>query len=53
MGDPHKRPAETVRADVRRGYVSAESARADYAVVIGADGTVDEAATAALREAAD
>lgn len=47
-GDPAKRPAETVLADVKRGLVTAEGARR-YGVVI-ADGAVDEAATKALRD---
>jgi N-methylhydantoinase B len=49
MGDPALRgPAEVAR-DVRDGLVSREAARALYKVVIGADGAVDAAATAALR----
>lgn len=47
-GDPLERPAETVATDVRRGFVSAESAREAYGVVL-AGGGVDEAATAKLR----
>ena len=49
FGDPFSRPAGEVAADVADGYVSAECARADYGVVIAADGSVDEAETAALR----
>jgi N-methylhydantoinase B len=49
FGDPHQRPAEKVVEDVRNGYVSAESARDYYGVVIGADGRLDESATMALR----
>ena len=49
FGDPFTRPAGAVAADVADGYVSTERARADYGVVIAADGAVDEAATAALR----
>ena len=48
-GDPLQRPAERVALDVLRGYVSSEAARTAYGVVI-TDGTVDEAATAALRK---
>ena len=43
--DPLDRPAENVEADVAKGLVSAEKARADYGVVIG-----DADATAELRE---
>ncbi|HEY7067632.1 MAG TPA: hydantoinase B/oxoprolinase family protein [Chloroflexota bacterium] len=49
-GSPLERPAERVAADVREGYVSAESARRDYGVVLDPRTfAVDEAATAALR----
>ena len=48
-GDPHARNAETVADDVRNGLVTAEAARADYGVAVGADGALDETATAALR----
>jgi N-methylhydantoinase B len=47
-GDPTERPVETVLADVKRRLVTEAGARR-YGVVI-ADGTVDEAATAALRK---
>ena len=47
-GDPLKRPAERVATDVARGLVSVAGARA-YGVVIAADGSVDAAATEALR----
>jgi N-methylhydantoinase B len=49
MGDPAARDPALVARDVRDGLVSAESARGLYRVVIGADGAVDEAETAALR----
>ncbi|MEH1017175.1 hydantoinase B/oxoprolinase family protein [Micromonospora sp. CPCC 206060] len=49
-GDPFKRPATKVLTEVRDGILSAERARTDYGVVIGADGqSIDESATAALR----
>jgi N-methylhydantoinase B len=48
-GSPLARPIADVLTDVRRGLVSAESARADYGVVIAADLSIDEAATAKLR----
>jgi len=47
-GDPFQREPWRVAADVRRGYVSPESAERDYGVVLR-DGVVDEAATAGLR----
>jgi N-methylhydantoinase B len=37
-GDPHKRPVELVERDVIRGFVSHESARADYGVVFDDQG---------------
>ena len=50
-GDPRHRAADDVAADVRNDLVSPEAARRDYAVAVAADGTLDEAATAALRGA--
>jgi len=47
-GSPLDRPAEDVLADVLDGFVSRESARADYGVVIEGE-AVDEVATRALR----
>ena len=47
-GNPLQREPELVRADVERRLVSAEGARR-YGVVIAADGSVDSAATQALR----
>jgi len=47
-GDPYERDADLVRADVARGLVSAQGARR-YGVVIANDGSVDAAATEALR----
>lgn len=51
FGDPHLRPAERVAQEVRYGYVSVESAREDYGVVVDAAGVIDAEATAALRGA--
>jgi N-methylhydantoinase B len=48
-GHPFDRPLERVRRDVVGGVVSVEAARTDYGVVIDAGGTIDAAATAALR----
>jgi N-methylhydantoinase B len=53
-GSPAERAAESVRDDVRNGYVSVEAARRDYGVVLtgtGADTEVDVAATKACRAA--
>jgi hypothetical protein len=53
-GSPFDRPAEAVLEDVLDGFVSAESALADYGVVLTADGAgVDAAATEARRAAAE
>lgn len=49
MGRPDERDPDAVWTDVRRGYVSARSARDDYGVVLDQAG-VDVSATAALRE---
>lgn len=47
-GDPYARDPELVRADIARGLVTAAGARR-YGVVIAVDGSVDAAATEALR----
>jgi N-methylhydantoinase B len=47
-GDPLKRPAERVAADVERGLVSVAGARA-YGVVVNSDFSLDLPATEALR----
>ena len=44
------RPSEIVAKDVSYGLVSREYAKEGYGVVIAADGTVDEAATASERD---
>ena len=49
-GDPLERDPALVAKEIRQGLVSAEGARV-YGVVADADGLVDDAATAALREA--
>lgn len=48
-GDPLDRPADEVADDVREGYVTADRACALYGVVLHDDGTVDAAASQALR----
>jgi N-methylhydantoinase B len=48
-GDPLLRDPARVAADVRDGKVSPHGAVADYGVVLTADGSVDEAATADAR----
>ena len=48
-GNPLDRAAGRVLRDVERGALSLQAAQADYGVVI-AEGTVDESATAALRD---
>jgi len=50
LGDPLERAPERVAADVAEGYVTPETARRIYGVVIGPDG-VDDTATAHAREA--
>jgi N-methylhydantoinase B len=49
MGDPTARDPALVARDVRDKLVSAADARLIYRVAIDVDGTVDEAATQALR----
>jgi N-methylhydantoinase B len=48
-GDPLERDPQDVLDDVLDGFIGAEDARRDYAVVVGANRQVDAAATAALR----
>jgi N-methylhydantoinase B len=49
-GDPYNRDPAKVLEDVRNGYVSLDSARRDYGVVINTElMTVDREATAAMR----
>ncbi len=48
-GDPYRRPAELVLAEVADGLLTAQAARGDYGVVIGNQG-LDEEATKSLRE---
>lgn len=48
-GDPLDRVPAAVAWDVRRGLVDRDTARDVYAVVLGDDGDVDDAATANLR----
>lgn len=50
-GNPLKREPARVASDVRDGFATLESARADYAVALKPDLSVDEAATASLRRA--
>jgi len=50
-GDPRRRDPELVALDVRDGLVSREAAAASYGVVLAADGSVDQAATARARAA--
>jgi N-methylhydantoinase B len=48
-GDPLERPVEEVLRDIAWRKVSVGGAREDYGVVVRADGSADEAATASLR----
>jgi N-methylhydantoinase B len=52
FGDPMTRDPVRVGRDVNLGYVTRAAARNDYGVVIGENGAVDTAATAALRSGA-
>jgi len=52
LGDPYRRPADVVAAEVRSGLLGAGRALETYGVVCDAEtGEVDEAATAVLRGA--
>jgi N-methylhydantoinase B len=52
FGDPMTRDPVRVGCDVNLGYVTKAAARDSYGVVIGENGAVDAAATAALRSGA-
>jgi N-methylhydantoinase B len=49
-GDPLDRDPEAVRHDVVEEFISPESARATYGVILSADGAVDAAATTCQRD---
>lgn len=49
FGDPLQRDPDMVAEDVANGLVSAESAEADYGVILTDDGKVDERATVKRR----
>ncbi|MBR0661239.1 methylhydantoinase [Roseomonas oryzicola] len=49
-GNPFARDPALVARDVRRGYYTRDQARTLWGVAIAADGTVDDAATEALRQ---
>ncbi|HEX8826743.1 MAG TPA: hydantoinase B/oxoprolinase family protein, partial [Xanthobacteraceae bacterium] len=49
FGDPRARDPQRVRDDVLDGLITAEEARRDYGVVIGADGEIDRAETERMR----
>jgi N-methylhydantoinase B len=51
FGDPATRDPDQVALDVADGLITAETARGEYRVALGADGGVDRAATAQLRAA--
>jgi N-methylhydantoinase B len=52
-GDPLERPVDEVLFDVKRGFVSAQSARDEYGVVVDDDMAVDEEATRDMRAKAE
>jgi N-methylhydantoinase B len=49
FGDPRTRDPQRVADDVLDGLITAEEARRDYAVVIDAEGRVDDASTERVR----
>ena len=49
FGDPLDRPAEKVAEDVRLEYISTDSARNNYGIVLDDAGNLDEEATKVLR----
>ncbi|MGB8974133.1 MAG: hydantoinase B/oxoprolinase family protein, partial [Pseudomonas capeferrum] len=49
-GDPLRRPVAAVLQDLRNGLVSPQGAALDYAVIVDADGQLDETATRLARD---
>ena len=49
FGDPLDRPAEKVAEDVRLEYISLDSGRDNYGVVLDDAGNVDQRSTGELR----
>jgi N-methylhydantoinase B len=49
FGDPLERDPDRVREDLFNGYISAETARQSYGVVVDGSGKLDRAATITLR----
>ncbi|MEM7169285.1 MAG: hydantoinase B/oxoprolinase family protein [Pseudomonadota bacterium] len=49
-GDPLDRDPAAVESDLRRGFISQETAKKHYGIILAADGQVDPAATAARRQ---
>lgn len=49
-GDPFQRDVFMVTSDIQQGLISVRSARDDYGVAVHADDTVDQEATALLRD---
>jgi N-methylhydantoinase B len=50
FGSPLARDIAAVRCDIQRGFVSIDAARADYGVIIDANGCVDQAASETERQ---
>jgi N-methylhydantoinase B len=50
FGPPMERDPEKVAADVQQGYVSRESAKTDYGVIVDKNARLDVKATQALRQ---
>ena len=50
VGDPRARDPQRVLDDVLDGFITAQDAERDYAVVIDPDGRLDLAATERLRK---
>ncbi|WP_249695217.1 hydantoinase B/oxoprolinase family protein [Stappia sp. WLB 29] len=48
-GTPHARDPQAVARDVAQGYVTRDSAQADYRVALNEDGSIDAARTQSLR----
>lgn len=50
-GNPAERPVADVQADLKAGFITIGGAKADYGVIVGANGVIDERATAKARKA--
>ena len=52
-GDPFERDPDAILSDIKDGYVSVESAKHQYGVIIDQNGDIDHAQTAVCRKGSE